>query len=152
MDESKTNKGFQVRGDRNNPYHISVGIVVVEGDKVVLVKKESGKYTLPSETIYFNESLEEAVKRGAIEELGMVVEGKRFLGPIISFFEREDGTQVEKATLYFQVDKVEDGIRQPEKNEETDQIEAVDLEEAVSILKKEERPEAEILERIKIRK
>lgn len=63
--------------------------------------KKDGIYTLPRETVYLRESLEDSLVRGVEEEVGIVVKPKRFLGSQISFFKRSDGSNIEKTTLYF---------------------------------------------------
>lgn len=95
------NLGFQTRGDLSNPFHLSVGIVIKDNGKVALVRKNNGYFTIPRETIYSRESIEDALKRGAAEELGIEIYVDKFLGSLITHFKRPDGTDIEKTTIYF---------------------------------------------------
>lgn len=114
----------------NNPFHISVGAVVVNEEGKILVHKMAQKdvpadvaeafnysmianeelYLLMRETLEDGETLEEAVIRGVAEEFG--VEGKviKYLGSIVSkAFAREN--EFEKTTLYFQVELIQQNER-----------------------------------------
>lgn len=145
----KNDLGKQLRGDSDNPFHLSVGQVLVNDEgKIALLKKSGGDYTLPRETIYLNESLNDCLIRGAREELGKVVEVIKFIGSQVTFFNREDGTQVEKTTLYFQTRVVGETDLKQENDEIGDELVWVDLKLAVEKLKKSENVESDIINRM----
>jgi hypothetical protein len=91
-----------------SPAHISVGAVVFNDQGQILVHywqhipKEviafegEDVYLLMRESLEANESLEQAVHRGLMEEFGTTAEIVRYLGPIIS-----NPPHFQKTTLYF---------------------------------------------------
>jgi hypothetical protein len=146
------NLGFQLKGDSNNPFHLSVGVIVRDRtNHVALIKKKNGFFTIPRETIYSLERIEDGLKRCAIEELGIRVyidNFFRFLGTLITHFKRPDGTDIEKTTVYFFVKKGEDEKRSPETDEMDDEVVWLDLGSAVRKLRGCKNPEYRILERV----
>ncbi len=138
----------EIIGTKENPYHLSVGIVVKDDSKVILIHKKQKKYTVPSETISLNETLEEAVKRGAREELGLLVEIEKYLGGMIFTFKRADETEINKTTCYFLVRKVGECEKTPMDDELLDEVHWFEIAEAISVLEKEGNVQAEILKRI----
>lgn len=144
------NEVFQIAGDKNNPYHLSVGIVLEKDSKVVLIKKKSGDVTLPRETIHSNESILEGLKRGAYEELGMRISLEKFIGSLLTYFFRADDTKIEKTTLYFKCSIVDEGLVKNQMEDEIeDEIIFETLEVASQLLKSSNNPEWQIIERIK---
>lgn len=87
-------KSFQIRGDKNNPFHLSVGGILVKNDSIYLIQKPDGYLTLPRETVYLDESLDSALIRGFKEELGVIVKVENFLGTLITRFNRSDGSEI----------------------------------------------------------
>ncbi|MBU1868797.1 NUDIX domain-containing protein [Patescibacteria group bacterium] len=150
-------KGFQIRGDKQNPYHLSIGLVVIKNDKVILLQKGSGdrlfnlkteRYTLPRETAYSQESITQVINRCAKEELGMSVEVKRSLGSLITHFQRSDTTQVEKTTVYFEVGVTGKVQSSPAVDAVDDKIVWELVSKAVSLLKSNKNNEYKIIERV----
>lgn len=95
----------------DRPFHLSVGIIVLDANNDVLclhypkIDTLENIYTLPTETVITGETLEEAAKRGAQEELGCTVSVIAFLGTqAISdqwWGELGTPTRVEKSIVYF---------------------------------------------------
>ncbi len=145
------NLGFQIRGDLNNPFHLSVGVVTQDkANRVALIKKKNDYFTIPRETIYSLENIEDALKRCAIEELGIEVYIDEFLGSLITHFKRLDGADIEKTTIYFFARKGSDKKRNPEIDEIDDKAVWVNLRKAIHKLRDCKNPEDKILERILI--
>lgn len=100
--KNKKKLGQQIRGDYHNPYHLSVGQIVVDSqNRIALIRKPHGPVTLPRETAFSKESSHQVAIRGAAEELGKKIKVTRFLGSLIIHFIQSDKTKVEKTTLYF---------------------------------------------------
>lgn len=141
-------KGFLVRGNSTNPHHLSIGAVILEDKKVILLKKGIGIYTLPRETMYSQESLEETLIRGVEAEIGIIVKVEKYIGALITHFPRLDNTLVEKTTLYFLVSKISESVKDQTEDEKNDEVVSLDINEAIEILKSEENEEYKILERL----
>lgn len=129
------NKGFQTRGDSNNPHHLSVGAVVFDENQIALVKKSDGLFTLPRETMYSEESLTLALQRGLREELGIEVTVEKFIGSQVTFFSRADDTKIEKTTIYFICHKIKGVEKRQEEDELNDEIVWMQIRKAQQILK-----------------
>jgi len=138
---------FEVRGTKENPFHLSFGIVIIEKKKIAIIKKEDGNYTLPRETMKVKESLQEALGRGACEELGLLVEIKKYLGSLKIYFFRE-GVKVEKTTCYFLLKKKGEVKKAPRTYERHDRVLWIPVQEAIELLYAEKNSEWEILERL----
>lgn len=138
---------FQIRGDDTNPYHLSVGSVILEKSLVTLLKKKDGSFTLPRETMYSQESIEESLVRGVKEEIGVIVSVDRYLGSIITFFTRPDNTNVEKTTIYFLVTKQKNDVKKQEIDEIEDETISIDIHKAIELLKNQNNEEYNILQR-----
>jgi hypothetical protein len=142
---------FQLAGDKNNPFHVSAGMVLInETNQVALIKKNNGVINIPRETMYLQESFYQSIQRGAEEELGLRIEPVRYMGSLKTYFLREDETKVEKTTLYFLVKQVssEQNNRLPMEDEIEDQTIWMEIGEAISILKSQNNPEFEILQKL----
>lgn len=108
------------RGQEGAPFHLSVGAVVLNEDREVCCRhyrqNEQGVrgdlYLLMRETVEQGETIEEALLRGCIEELGLKVSVKDFIGSIISHFPFK-GETIEKTTLYFLCDSKEEAKENP---------------------------------------
>lgn len=128
----------ELKGDKTNPFHKSVGMIVVNKDgDIALIRKSTGTITLPRETQYLQESPIACLSRGAKEELGLTINIGRYLGSLSSSFIREDGTRVEKNTDYFQAKSVNKTISKKTFTELTDTVIWVSLSEALKILLKQ---------------
>ena len=144
-----TTKGFQVRGNKNNPYHFSVGAVVIKDGNIALLKKPDDSITLPRETLYSKESIENNLARGLEEELGVIVKVKKYLGSIQEYFYRPDKTRVEKTTAYFLVIATKNTKRNPQKDEMDDEIMWLSPSDALKLLKSSNNKEYKIVQRAK---
>lgn len=115
------------------PFHVSVGAVVVNAKGEVLVHKRTPEttppqylhtlgglnecYTLMRETIEDNEPIEQAVLRGVREEFGIEGKIRMYLGSIQARAEKKDGTPWEKTTLYYLVIVEREGVRSTDDGE-----------------------------------
>lgn len=108
------NNYFQ--GKEENPYHISVGAAVRNQEGKIcchyfekFLHKDATElhnfYILMRETIEPNETIEQTLARGLMEEFGMEATLNRYLGSLTSYFPKKD-TAIEKTTLYFLCDFV----------------------------------------------
>ena len=108
------------QGRLDSPYHISIGAVVVNGEGKICCHYFD-KVTIPNlgtfenlnilmrETLEQNETIENCLARGLMEEFGMKAILRSFVGSIVSHYPTiKDGqpTDVitEKTTLYFLCD------------------------------------------------
>ena len=80
----------------DRPY-VGVGAVIVEGGKVLIVKRRfeplAGQWSLPGGAVEVGETLEQSIAREMLEETGLEVE----VGPVIEVFDRitrDDAGQV----------------------------------------------------------
>ena len=114
---------------RDNPFHISVGGLVVNADgKIRVHKRMKSKappqfqddflereelYLLARETIEDGESLVEAVQRGVSEEFGIEGKVEKYLGALSvkTLAGRDPKWEWEKTTLYFLVTPIGDAPR-----------------------------------------
>lgn len=102
------------KGTKENPYHLSVGAVILNDENKVCChyykdaftkqspEKYRNIYTLMRETIEMGENIEEALHRGLMEEFGITGEIITYIGSLKGYFPT-DGVQIEKTTLYFTV-------------------------------------------------
>lgn len=139
---------FEISGTKEMPYHLSIGAVIEDEGKYALIKKPDGDYTLPRETIYSNESIEDTLLRGMSEELGIIMNVKNFLGSLNIKFNLSDGTEINKTTIYFFCIKVGNYQRKPENDESDDSIFWLTTEEVKKYLSECNNPELKIFERI----
>jgi len=131
------------------PFHISVGVVLTNDDGLIcchLFKKGtlpfeseggvSDLYLLVRETIENNETIEKAVARGILEELGATGILKSYLGCIKSkFLLRVSRVEVEKTTLYFHVKlhNIDLSLRDPKEVESKSEIKWIKPEDLVDL-------------------
>lgn len=98
------------RGSVENPYHISIGGLTFNDEGKILVHHFHNKtfcnfhfkdlYILLRETIEPNESIEQTLARGLMEEFGATGELVKYLGSIKGKYPIKD-IWVDKTTLYF---------------------------------------------------
>lgn len=141
-------KGFQLRGDNTNPFHLSIGTVCIHDSKVALIKKADGTYTLPRETMCSEESLEESLLRGIEEELGIKAKVVRYIGYLITHFNRPDGTDIEKTTIYFLSEKTGDSTKSQADDETFDIIEWFEKDTCIKLLKEQNNEEFRLVSRV----
>jgi len=91
----------------NRPFHLSVGLVIVNDKGEFLSKHFSdyrgqyeNLYIFPTETVEKDESLEHTLQRALIEEVGVLAEPIGFIGSIVGTIPRH-GLLAEKTTIYF---------------------------------------------------
>lgn len=135
-----------------NPYHISVGAVLVKDGKILLhrhVRAEMPEkyrkflddletaYTLMRESLENGESLEEAVLRGIKEEFGAEGTIVRYLGSIDAALPKFGIRQ--KTTLYFEVTCTALGERSPQDEEANSKLEWYTPDEAFALLTAQEQ-------------
>lgn len=147
----------EIRATKTNPYHLSVGAVVTNQQRVALIIKPDYYVTLLRETIHLNESLAAALQRGAKEELGITIEIDRFLGGISRDSQdfgwtkpantTQDQPVVEKTTVYFLCHETGKTAPNPEPDEVIDQVVWLAFDQAKELLAGCGNPEADILER-----
>ena len=104
------------QGKLTQPYHISIGGVVLNSDGLVcchyfdsLKVENQGTIEdlilLMRETIEPNESIEKCLARGLMEEFGMKASLRSYIGSIVSSCPMKDSDVImEKTTLYFLCD------------------------------------------------
>jgi len=148
-----------------NPYHLSVGIVLIDSEEKIVChywkEKNDYKYfySLIHETVEEDESLEEAISRGLDEELGAVYENLIYIGSRVSSdvwkFDHKP-VEVEKTVVYFKANLVSYNLDQKSEDWESDS-EVLHVEKQTLIQKFEKQyakfhlerfNEAEILKRI----
>lgn len=139
---------FETRGTNQNPYHLSMAAVIEDNGKFAIVKKSSGYFTLMRETPYSNESIEDAVTRGASEEIGVLVKVHGFIGNVLTEFSGEDGTPIDKTTLYFYCTTIKATKRNPEQDEINDEILWVSKSELENKLRDCHNHEYKLIERL----
>lgn len=111
------NKNY-FQGTTTHPYHISIGGVVRNEEGKIcchyfdsITHESVGTLTnfvlLMRETIEENETIEECLARGLMEEFGIVANLNRYIGSITCKFKvSESPVEIEKTTLYFLCDFV----------------------------------------------
>lgn len=108
-------------------------LLAIQGD-------QHGFVLLMRETINANERLEDAVHRGVMEEFGMKVHIRGYLGSLISEFKlRQSDVSVQKTTLYFLCDLIslDETLRDHEDNEGKSEIRWFSPEELVPKMKEQ---------------
>jgi hypothetical protein len=94
-------------GTSEHPYHLSVGAVLLNDQGEVAVHRFrhfhdlDDYYMLMRETIEPNESIEQTLARGLMEEFGATATLKYFLGSSTGVFLSSTGVTIHKTTLYF---------------------------------------------------
>lgn len=98
------------RATENYPYHFSVGAVVLNDKNEILCHHFKNilhgglsivdLYLLMRETPKSNETFEETISRGLMEEFGAEADIEQTLGSIVSSFPEKD-LKIEKTTQYF---------------------------------------------------
>lgn len=74
---------------------VAVGAIIVDGSRVVLVKRGreplKGRWSLPGGKLELGETLEDATRREVLEETGLIVEIERFVTTIERIHRDADG-------------------------------------------------------------
>ena len=115
--------------------HISSGVVVIKERKrepkvLIMYRKRSKSWHLPKGTQLPGESLEDTAKREALEETGVEIEIKKYLGKLHS--QKSDGTP--KITHYFLAKPLSSNLQNHD--QEHDYVEFVEIREAIKRLQK----------------
>lgn len=157
------------QGTVENPYHISIGAVVVNDKKEVCchyfrkfshpgVGTFEDFYILMRETLEPGETIETCLARGLKEEFGIEASLHHFLGSIVSrFFVSGSDAVIEKTTLYFLCDLVtfNEDMRASDDHESESEICWLPKEQLIAVMKeqgkrlgREDADESAILERL----
>ncbi len=124
------------QGTIQNPYHISTGAVVKNAEGNIcchyfdsITVKSIGTlenfYLLMRETIEPNETIEQCLSRGLMEEFGITATLNRYVGSIVSkFLVSGTDVEIEKTTLYFLCDfvSIDESLRKKEDVESASEI------------------------------
>lgn len=146
------------KGTKEYPHHISVGVVLMN-DKNEIACHFYGEqkirnypknfYTLVHESLEENETLEDAVVRGLKEEFSMKGTLERFVGSLITHFDR-DGVSVEKTVPYFLCKLTSIDERDLTDPESISEVKWMNIDELIAIMKTHgEDDESKILEDVK---
>lgn len=80
---------------------VGVGAVIVEGGKVLLIRRRyeplKGQWSLPGGAVEVGEALERAVEREMLEETGLAVD----VGPVIEVFDRITRDEARRVRYHF---------------------------------------------------
>jgi len=80
---------------------VGVGAVIVEGGKVLLIRRRyeplKGQWSLPGGAVEVGEALERAVEREMLEETGLAVD----VGPVIEVFDRITHDEARRVRYHF---------------------------------------------------
>lgn len=139
------------KGSSKNPYHISIGAVLVntEGEIATHYFEEKSEnsffaeyeefHLLMRETIEPGESIEECLARGLMEEFGAVGNMKSYLGSNVIYFPSGHNIPIEKTTLYFSCElvSINDGDRIKQDGERDSTITWVKPEELIARMKEQ---------------
>jgi len=139
-------------GTNDNPYHFSVGAVVLNNNDEVVChyfkKAPDGApgeyrdidnvYLLMRETPEPGEAPEETLRRGLLEEFGVVGETLGFLGAQQGIF-KGDNTVINKTTIYFLVRLLDMDISKRDKQDAEGESEIVFLPMDVCIERMEDQ-------------
>lgn len=125
------------------PFHLSVGAIVMNDKKEVAlhhfeqVAGYNDIYYLMRSTVMPEESFDEAINRGLLEEMGVVATIKHFVGTRVTIFNDLEGNPIEKTTVYFLCDLVDwdENKRNNEHRESDSTVVWKSLDEAKEILK-----------------
>jgi len=114
---------------KENPFHISVAALLTNEEGLIcthffkkddLPDESEGKsdlYLLMRESLHDNETIEEGLTRGLMEEYGATGDIKRYIGSIQSMFPYSTipDKWVEKTVLYFHIEltSIEESRREP---------------------------------------
>jgi hypothetical protein len=138
-----------IRGDKENPYHLSLGQVIInDSNKIALIKKKDGVITLPRETTYLDENYMETLKRGAQSEVGVKVKVIKFLGSLITHFNRDPNTKIEKTTIYFETRVIGKTKKDLTEDELDDVVIWREYNETIKLLHEGNNQEEEIVRRL----
>jgi len=80
---------------------VGVGAVILDGDRVLLVKRAhaplKGEWSLPGGMVELGETLEEALCREVLEETGLSIE----IGPVVEVFDRIERVDDGRVAYHF---------------------------------------------------
>lgn len=118
-----------------NPYHLSVGVVLLNDKKETLaLKRKGGDYTLPYGSIEEDANIVDTVFRELREETGYTGNIVSYIGSKHTYFYR-DGSEVEKTTIYhLLINPTETGLRDTSDPEAESELVWLGLEELKNLL------------------
>lgn len=139
------------QGTLGLPYHISIGAVVKNEEGKIcchyfdsITHKSIGTLTdfilLMRETIEPNETIEQCLMRGLMEEFGILANLNAYIGSIVSKFQyQETSVMVEKTTLYFLCDfvSIDESKRKSGDLEATSTLQWLDRKEMIAKMKEQ---------------
>ena len=136
------------QGRKENPFHISVGAILVNEKKEVCChyfktnesiggRYPNNFYILMRESLEDGESLEQALHRGLQEEFSATATFERYVGSIVFNYQTKDTqTTIEKTTLYFLCKLIEiKSERKADDPEAGSEIKWLQIDELISIMK-----------------
>ena len=126
--------------DRDFPSHYSVGAVVLNEKKQVMchhfkkIQQFEDLYILMRETPELNESVEQTLERGLLEEFGASAKIIHYAGSIVSHHGDDRLSDIEKTTLYFlcQLESFDINNRQKDDPESSSEIVFIDVDELIT--------------------
>ena len=146
------------KGTKEYPHHISVGVILINDKNEVachfygeqtIRNYPKNFYTLLHESLEAKETLEDAVTRGLKEEYSMKGSVDRYIGSVVTGFDRE-GVRVEKTVLYFLCKLISIDERDLSDPESVSEIKWMNIDDLISIMKTQnEDDESKILEDVK---
>ncbi len=146
------------RATKEYPYHISVGVVLVnDKNEVACHFYEEQKiryypknfYTLMHESLEAGETLEDAAMRGLKEEYSMTGSMGHFIGSLVTRYEW-NGVMVEKTVPYFLCKLISIQERNLADPEAISEIKWMNIDELISIMETQgEDDESKILKDVK---
>ena len=147
------------RATKENPYHISIGGLVVNSEGRILIHHFTdvklgnttfdNLYLLLRETIEPHESIEQTLERGLMEEFGAQGEIVKYLGSIKGKLPIEN-VWAEKTTLYFLIQYIQhDELkRQKDSFESKSRLEWLNPTELIPLMKKQAAVDASLDESV----
>jgi 8-oxo-dGTP diphosphatase len=118
---------------------VGVGAIVVEGHRVLLLKRrrapEAGLWGIQGGAVEFGESVQQAVKRELVEELGVQCEKVRLLG-VTDHILPEEGVHWVSPVFLVRIVSGRPKNAEPEKHSELRWFDLEDLPEGVTLTRR----------------
>ncbi len=119
----KTNMKNYLRKTKQFPCHYSIGAVVLNDKNQVMchyfdeISGLKQLYILMRESPEKNESIEQTLKRGLMEEFGAKTDIVQYIGSLVGFYNEDKLKNIEKTTLYFLCKLKEFDLAKRDKND-----------------------------------